>query len=55
MANSLSPMPSDAAESAPVVPTTSACARNDISPTFETTGIRYSSLEDGVVGRRLQG
>ena len=32
-------MPSDAAESATLVPTVSAdCARNDASPTFETTG-----------------
>ena len=35
VANSPSPMPSDAAESATLV---SACARNDASPTFETTG-----------------
>ena len=38
VANSPSPMPSDAAESATVVSTVSACARNDTSPTFETTG-----------------
>ena len=38
VANSPSPMPSDAAESATLVPPVSACARNDASPTFETTG-----------------
>ena len=38
VANSPSPMPSDVAESATVVPTLGACARNDTSPTFETTG-----------------
>ena len=33
-----SPMPGDVAESAPVVPTVGAGARNDTSPAFETTG-----------------
>ena len=34
VANSPSPMPGDVAESAPVVPTVSAGARNDTSPTL---------------------
>ena len=50
VANSPSPLPGDVADSAPVVPTVSVDARNDTSPTFETTGDPlYSSLEDGVV------
>ena len=38
VANSPSPLPGDVADSAPVVPAVSVDARNDTSPTFETTG-----------------
>ena len=49
VANSPSPMPSDAAESATVVPTVSACAAMIPLLLSKLLGIRYSSLEDGVV------
>ena len=48
VANPPSPMPSDAGESATLVPTVSACARSGASPTFETTGDPSPS-----VGERL--
>ena len=50
VANSPSPLPGDVADSAPVVPTVSVDARIMIPLLLsKLLGIRYSSLEDGVV------
>ena len=50
VANSPSPLPGDVADSAPVVPTVSVDARNMIPLLLsKRLGIRYSSLDDGVV------